>query len=167
MADALGKLFGSFDNVKDDVVEYGITGAAAVGANAGFNFAWGKAVEMVGTRFAVPAWAKPVAALVLAGVAGRYAGKFDKRVGTGVAVGLALSAVQGLITNYAPAELRATLGLGGYGGRGLGYGAPTTVEAMNGAPTSIEAVNGLSEVAVGPGSFQPGFGRSNLAATFS
>lgn len=160
MADALGKLLGSFDNFKDDAVEYGITGAAAVGANIGFDMAWNKVVPML--PFAVPAWAKPVAALLLAGVAGRYAGKFDKRVGTGVAVGLALAAV------------RDGVKLAGYGaylsglsGYGLGYGAPTTVESINGAPTTVEELNGVSEVPVGSGSFRGGGSRSSLAATFS
>ena len=154
----------SFGAIKNDLIEYGTAGAAGVGANMAWEYLWAKAGPSLPTS--IPPWAKHVLALVAAGFAAKYVGKYNKNAGMGAAVGLAISGVRGLAKQFAP-----TIDLGGIGEDfypGMNSylnGAPTTIEQVSGAPTTIEELNGISETAVAGHSFA-GY-RSSLAATLS
>lgn len=171
--DDLEALFDSVDGFKEDLIDFGIAGAAAVGANmvAGYldkNFLT-KHTDAAGkdAGFDVPTWAKGAGFLVLGVAGGAFLAKYNRNAATGVAVGLAFRGINTLLRlknattheTYLPKALTDNLpnldlaGLSNVEYRMLGpglsapsAGGPVMVEEVsgfNGATQTVEQVSGL------------------------
>jgi hypothetical protein len=146
--DELAALFGDFEGVKDDLMNFGIMGASAVGGHvlAG--------VILPYLPAAIPSWGKNAIVGVLGVIAGHYAAKYvDARVGNGLAVGMVAAGLTGIVREFAPQIPLAGPGdelLLGLNEAPLSIeGAPTAIEQVGAAPLSIEGMGDVEEASVG------------------
>ncbi|MDO8688545.1 MAG: hypothetical protein Q7R39_00785 [Dehalococcoidia bacterium] len=144
MASDLKALFGSIDSYKEDLMEFVPAGAGLIGGNIAFGYAAAFAAEKVEFVRSNP-WILDVAAIVAGITAGNMLNRYDKRVATGVGIGLVARGLTGLIGKYSPVKLPLA-GLGADFNRYLAA-APQSVEQISGAPMSVEMGNGVSGLA--------------------
>ena len=156
--DDLEALFNSVDGFKEDLMDFGVAGAGALGANLAWGYIEGMASEKVEFVRANPVVANLAA--IVAGVAGGAAmAKYNKNLATGLAVGLVARGLNGLIKQYAVDKDGKSLlppvfgevsqfGMTESERRMLFSGATTRVEEVaglhGGATSTVEEVNGLS-----------------------
>jgi hypothetical protein len=149
----LEALFDGVDGIKEDALEFGIMGASAVGAHV----AYGMFATKIPFVNKLPAVAQPLVPIALGLAAGRYLGKMDRRVATGVAVGLVAVGVRQLVRAYAPASVKGALAgadeeimLQGPGDAFLPDGEEQDLlnGYLSGAPITMEQVNGFDAVSV-------------------
>lgn len=150
----LDALFGGEQgDLKEDLFTYGVMGGSAIAANmlmtklAGF-----LPTKADGVTPVIPPIALHAGVAVLGIVAGNYvSNKFNKNVGQGVAVGLMIAGLGGLLKEVG----MPIAGLGDSAASGANLfdrflnGAPATVEQVNGlsaAPASVESVRQLNGV---------------------
>jgi hypothetical protein len=97
----LDALFDSVDGLKEDLVEYGLVAAAAIGSNMAWNWATRKFVPVT-----APAWvdqyAIPAVAMVGGIYLGRTVGQYNRQAGQGVAFGLVTAGLAKLVKQIVP-----------------------------------------------------------------
>lgn len=154
----LEALFDSVDGLKEDLMEYGTIAAAAVGANVAFNMG----VNFLFTKWTNPPdWARkygiPAVAVLTGLVGGKFVGKYSRKAGMGVAIGLVAGGISMLAKQFAPNLPVAGLadddeeydieGLGASRDElllGLGAQPDLFQKYLGSAPTSVEEqVNGF------------------------
>jgi len=155
--DDLEALFESVDGFKEDLIDFGVAGLGAVGANIAWDYVEANLVSrlpVVGTSL----YGRAAVAVVAGVAAGAALARYNRNVATGVAVGLAARGLGTILralmpTGLPPKESTEGLAAGGLppgeSTAGLAAGIPM-VEEVNGfgaATTTVEmpdAVHGLA-----------------------
>ena len=143
--DDLEALFDSVDGFKEDLLDFGVAGLGALGAN----MAWDMVEAQMLSRLHP---ALRAGAAIVAGVAGgAFLSQYSKNIATGVAVGLAARGLGQLAKTYLP-TVTAVAGLGmTVEERALlmpGVASATTqieeVAGLSAAPATVEEVSALN-----------------------
>jgi hypothetical protein len=181
--DELSDLFASVDaaQIADDVMEYGVIAASAIASGVAFNMGVGYLLSKWTTA---PAWVSqyvvPASAIVLGAVGGSYvAAKYNRRVGTGMAVGLATVGLTQLAKQFFPSlplqglgygpEDEALLGLGN-GQQAFQRYLAASGQQLSGATVTVEDVsggNGFSGFGNATMTVEQVSGLGNVAAAFA
>lgn len=148
----LNALFGNVTQFKDDAIAYTMIAAGAIVAPTAYNYLFETAATALKLDRAggIYKYAKPVGALVVGILGGRYLSRYNRNLGMGVAVGCTAMALSQALTAVAPSVAAkvftgmpmAQLPAPSTAVAGLGYGS-VEVEEVNGAPISIENVGGF------------------------
>lgn len=150
--DDISALFDSVDGLKEDLTEYGTIAVGVIASNMVWNMAvarFGAGLSPTLKQYGVPA------AAILAGIfGGRVVGRYNRKIGLGMTIGLVTAGVTQFARMFVPGLPVSGLGANEFD-QPLLAAAPVTAEELSavvveeqmaGAPTFAEDVSGFQSV---------------------